>query len=70
MADSKWIEQKEEYVESKTKICEPQKTNTDVEKHFKNPLGNDPRVTNKPIQKFISYQPDTNSDSLPRKSLI
>ena len=34
MAESKWSEQKEEHLESKTKSCLPRKTNIDVERTF------------------------------------
>ena len=56
MADNKWSEWKKEHLEGKTKICQPRRMDIEVERTFQKPLGNSPKVSDKPKTKIINSQ--------------
>ena len=55
MADSKWYELKEAYLESKTKKSYHRKNSSKVERKFKNQRGHPPVITDKPTKHTKSH---------------
>ena len=56
MADSEWIEQKEEYLGSQTKSNQPRRNDKDMKRTVQETLGKSPKDPNEIITKIINSQ--------------